>query len=172
MQWMMLQQDDPEDFVIATGKQHGVREFCELAFAELGISLSWEEEGADEAGKIPAVEEGAIMDNPPQKIRVGDIVIRIDPRYFRPIEVNSPLEDATKTREKLGWSSQISFENMVSEMVLEDLNIARRNDLCSTHGSFAHQQFRDQWPCTSQIRLYDKYINNKHPELNQAKILL
>jgi GDPmannose 4,6-dehydratase len=156
MQWMMLQQDAPEDFVIATGVQHSVREFCDLAFAELGIRLAWEGEGADEAGRIASVDKekisAAVAGNVPgagqiiagsQNIALGQlvtehligaVVVRVDPRYFRPTEVDTLLGDPSKAREKLGWVPEISFEDMVAEMVREDLIISRRDNLCRQHG--------------------------------------
>jgi len=134
MQWMMLQQNDPEDFVIATGEQHSVREFCELAFAELGIKLSWEGQGADETGRINAVEGDLLSQS-----RIGERIIRIDPGYFRPTEVDSLLGDASKAKEKLGWMPEIPFRQLVTEMVQEDLNIAKRDNLCSTHGFYVQK---------------------------------
>ncbi|MCF8112027.1 MAG: GDP-mannose 4,6-dehydratase [Desulfobacteraceae bacterium] len=134
--WLMLQQEEPEDFVIATGEQHSVREFCEKAFGELGLNLAWEGEGIKETGVIASVEDkGAEV--------VGNIkgktVIRIDSRYFRPTEVESLLGDASKAREKLGWVPEISFQEMVSEMVQEDMTLARRDHLCRTHGFYVCQ---------------------------------
>jgi len=134
MQWMMLQQDEPEDFVIATGEQHSVREFCELAFAELGIRLAWEGQGANETSRIDAVEGDLIPEN-----RIGETIIRIDPGYFRPTEVDSLLGDATKAREKLGWTPEIPFRQLVTEMVQEDLNTAKRDNLCSEHGFYVQK---------------------------------
>ena len=118
MQWLMLQQDEPEDFVIATGEQHSVREFCELAFSELGINLSWEGQGVNEVGK-----------DEQERVRV-----QVDPRYFRPTEVQSLLGNPAKAREKLGWTPEIPFTDMVKEMVLHDLSLAKRDKLCNDHG--------------------------------------
>ena len=134
MQWMMLQQDEPEDFVIATGEQHSVREFCELAFAELGIKLAWEGEGVDETGRIDTVQGDLVSKN-----HIGDTIIRIDPGYFRPTEVDSLLGDASKAKEKLGWMPEIPFRQLVTEMVQEDLKTAKRDNLCSEHGFYVQK---------------------------------
>ncbi len=118
-QWLMLQQEQPEDFVIASGEQHSVREFAELAGAALGMHLEWQGEG---------VEERGIDTNS------GRVVIRIDPRYFRPTEVESLLGDASKAREKLGWVPEIDFQTLVNEMVAEDLDLARRDSMMVRQG--------------------------------------
>ncbi|MGM0540027.1 MAG: GDP-mannose 4,6-dehydratase, partial [Thermodesulfobacteriota bacterium] len=143
MQWLMLQQDEPEDFVIATGEQHSVREFCELAFAELGIGLKWEGEGIEEVG---IVENAGILEcwnagmgrqepgNRKAAVEIGQVLVRIDPRYFRPTEVDSLLGDPSKARQKLGWTPEISFQDMVREMVQYDYNLAQRDKLCNDHG--------------------------------------
>lgn len=120
--WLMLQQDQPEDFVVATGVQRSVRDFVNAAAKELGMSLSWEGTGIEEKG---FVSEG------PNK---GQLMVAVDPRYFRPTEVDALLGDPTKAREKLGWSPQISFEELVAEMVREDLQIAQRDKLVKEHG--------------------------------------
>jgi GDPmannose 4,6-dehydratase len=135
MQWLMLQQDQPEDYVIATGEQHSVREFCDLAFAELGIQLRWEGEGVKEVG---IVENAGIGRQEPgnrkSAVEIGQVVIRIDPRYFRPTEVDSLLGDPSKARQKLGWIPEISFQDMVKEMVQNDYTLAQRDKLCNDHG--------------------------------------
>jgi GDPmannose 4,6-dehydratase len=118
MQWLMLQQERPEDFVIATGEQHSVREFVVRAAAELGIRIRFEGTGVNECGYD---ERGAC-------------VVRIDPRYFRPTEVDSLLGDATKARTKLGWTPTTSFAELVAEMVREDLKAAERDELVKKHG--------------------------------------
>lgn len=118
-QWLMLQQPEPEDFVIATGEQHSVREFVELAGARLGMRIRWEGEGADEVG-IDA--------------RKGQRVVRIDKRYFRPTEVETLLGDPAKARAKLGWQARTSFTDLVKEMVDEDLATARRDSSLATQG--------------------------------------
>ena len=117
-QWLMLQQEQPEDFVIATGAQYSVREFIGAAANELGLSINWRGNGVDEKGYDTK----------------GNCIIAVDPRYFRPTEVDTLLGDASKAREKLGWSPRISFSELVSEMVREDLKSAERDELVKTHG--------------------------------------
>ncbi|MEW6500754.1 MAG: GDP-mannose 4,6-dehydratase [Thermodesulfobacteriota bacterium] len=118
MQWLMLQQEEPEDFVIATGVQYSVRDFVNAVARELGMSLRWEGEG---------VKEKAYGAN-------GKVVVAVDPRYFRPTEVETLLGDATKAKEKLGWVPKIGFDELVSEMVREDLKDAERDELIKRHG--------------------------------------
>ena len=129
MQWMMLQQDAPEDFVIATGQQYSVREFIRWTAEELGISLEFSGEGVDEIATVT----GVAGDMAPA-VRPGDVVLRIDPRYFRPAEVETLLGDPSQAREKLGWVPEISAQEMCSEMVEEDLRTARRHALLRAHG--------------------------------------
>ena len=129
MQWMMLQQDAPEDFVIATGQQYSVREFIRWTAAELGIQLRFDGEGVDEH----AVVESVTSDLAPA-VKPGQIVMRIDPRYFRPAEVETLLGDPTKAKEKLGWTPQITAQEMCAEMVASDLQTARRHRLLKEHG--------------------------------------
>lgn len=129
MQWMMLQQDQAEDFVIATGVQYSVRQFIIWSAKELGISLRFEGSGIDEVGIVESVEG----DDAPN-LNIGDVILRIDPRYFRPAEVETLLGDPAKAKEKLGWTPQITVQEMCSEMVIEDLNIAKRHALLKTHG--------------------------------------
>ena len=129
MQWMMLQQDAAEDFVIATGKQYSVREFITWAAQELGITLAFSGSGVDEIATVDAIEG----DSAPG-LSVGDVVMRIDPRYFRPAEVETLLGDPTKAKEKLGWVPQITAQQMCAEMVREDLKTARRHALLKEHG--------------------------------------
>ena len=129
MQWLMLQQDVADDFVIATGKQYSVRHFVEAAAAELGIRLHWEGRGVDEKGIVAAIEG-----NKAPGVAVGQNIVAVDPRYFRPAEVETLLGDPTKAKEKLGWSPSIGFEEMVQEMVREDLVIAKRHALLNSHG--------------------------------------
>jgi len=119
MQWLMLQQEIPDDFVIATGEQHSVREFIELAGMELGITIKWEGTGID--------EKGINTDN-------GKTIVSIDPTYFRPTEVETLLGDPTKAKEKLGWEPEISFEALVREMVKADLEEAKRDELIKRSG--------------------------------------
>jgi GDPmannose 4,6-dehydratase len=126
-QWLMLQQETPEDFVIATGEQHAVREFVERAGALLGMRIEWQGRGGDEQG-IDA--------------QTKRVVVRIDPRYFRPTEVETLLGDPGKAREKLGWTARTSFDQLVSEMVAEDLEIARRDALVQREGfrTYSHHE--------------------------------
>lgn len=129
MQWLMLQQDEPDDFVIATGKQFSVRHFVEAAAAELGIRLRWEGKGVEEKGIVCFIDG----DKAPGVV-LGQEIVAVDPRYFRPAEVETLLGDPTKAKEKLGWSPQITFEEMVQEMVREDLVVAKRHALLKSHG--------------------------------------
>ena len=129
MQWMMLQQDQPEDFVIATGQQHSVREFIHWSAEELGIALRFEGSGVDEVGVVEAV-----TGNVTTAVKPGDVIVRIDPRYCRPAEVDTLLGDPTKAREKLGWAPEISAREVCAEMVAADLSTARRHALLKVHG--------------------------------------
>ncbi len=134
MQWLMLQQEQPEDFVIATGVQHSVRDFINLAAAELGMTLAWHGKGVEEYATISAApaECGA---------RIGAKILAVDPRYFRPAEVESLLGDPTKAREKLGWTPKTSFAELVQEMMAEDLKLARRDSLIEQSGYRAFSYF-------------------------------
>jgi len=118
MMWLMLQQDAPDDFVIATGEQHSVREFVDAAAGELGIRMTWQGEGVDETGTD----------------QEGRVIVRVDPRYFRPAEVETLLGDPSKAKQKLGWVPAIRFEELVTEMVREDLKDAERDELCKREG--------------------------------------
>lgn len=129
MQWMMLQQEQPEDFVIATGVQYSVRQFLTWSAAELGITLRYEGVGVDEVAVVDAIEG----DDAPA-LKVGDIVARIDHRYFRPAEVETLLGDPAKAKAKLGWEPEITVQEMCAEMVAEDLKIARQHALLKSHG--------------------------------------
>ena len=129
MQWMMLQQDQPEDFVIATGVQYSVRQFIEWSARELGITLRFEGQGIDEHAVVQAVDG----DKAPA-VKVGDVLVRVDPRYFRPTEVDTLLGDPTKAKEKLGWVPEITVQEMCAEMVAEDLKAAQRHALLKAHG--------------------------------------
>jgi len=126
-QWLILQQDKPDDYVIATGEQYSVRDFIEHAVGHLGIKLSWEGKGPNEIGKV-----AENIDNEGPK--PGDVIVRIDPRYFRPTEVESLLGDASKAKKQLGWEPKISFTELVEEMVKEDLAIARRDSHVAKEG--------------------------------------
>jgi len=129
MQWMMLQQDKAEDFVIATGLQYSVREFITWSAAELGVELEFTGSGIDEIATVTAVT-GDLTPH----IAVGDVVMRIDPRYFRPAEVETLLGNPAKAKSLLGWTPEISAQEMCAEMVVEDLRAARRHALLKTHG--------------------------------------
>jgi GDPmannose 4,6-dehydratase len=129
MQWMMLQQDTPEDFVVATGEQHSVRDFIRWSAAELGIELEFEGEGEDEAARVKCVTS-----NLAPAVKEGDVIVRVDPRYFRPAEVETLLGDPSRAKEKLGWEPSITARETCAEMVEEDLKIARRYALLKEHG--------------------------------------
>ena len=129
MQWMMLQQDRPEDFVIATGVQVSVREFITMSAARLGITLRFEGHGVEETGTVAAVTGDAAP-----AVKPGDVIVRIDPRYFRPAEVETLLGDPTKAKEKLGWTPQITLAQMIDEMVASDLEAAKQHALLKQHG--------------------------------------
>ncbi len=122
MQWLMLQQEEPEDFVIATGVQYSVRDFVNAAAAELGMKIEWRGKGVDEKGYDPA----------------GKCIVAVDPRYFRPSEVETLLGDPSRAKEKLGWVPRITFPELVSEMMREDLKSAERDQLVKKHGFSAH----------------------------------
>ncbi|MBN1415823.1 MAG: GDP-mannose 4,6-dehydratase [Bacteroidales bacterium] len=124
--WMMLQQDKPDDFVIATGETHSVREFVEKAFHEVGIEIIWEGKGIKEVGKDR---------------ETGEIFVHVDPRYFRPTEVDFLLGDPTKARKELGWEASVSFDELVKLMVREDLKDAEKDQLCGNAGYRVYNQF-------------------------------
>ena len=119
MQWMMLQQDAPDDFCIATGRQYSVRDFCNAAYAHIGKTIRWEGSGVDEKGYDAETRQQ---------------IVAVDPRYFRPTEVETLLGDPTKAKEKLGWEPEITFDEMVHEMMENDLQLARRDVLVKEHG--------------------------------------
>ncbi len=126
MQWLMLQQEEPDDFVIATGKQHSVKEVIETAAVQLGISIRWEGKGVEEKG---VNEEN------------NKIIVAVDPGYFRPTEVDNLLGDASKAKEKLGWEPRISFHQLISEMVIEDMKEAQKDNLCRQEGYKTYDHF-------------------------------
>jgi GDPmannose 4,6-dehydratase len=128
MQWLMLQQQEAEDFVIATGVQYSVRQFVEVAAKELGITLAFEGEGEQEIAKITAIS------NPDLKCKVSDVIVQVDPRYFRPTEVETLLGDPTKAKVKLGWTPKTTFNELVQEMVQSDYESAKRDSLVKAHG--------------------------------------
>ncbi len=129
MQWMMLQQEQPDDFVIATGVQYSVRQFIVWSAQELGITLKFEGEGIHETGTVVAIDG----DKAPA-LNVGDIIVKIDPRYFRPAEVETLLGDPAKAKKELGWVPEITVQEMCAEMVAEDLKVAKRHALLKEHG--------------------------------------
>lgn len=129
MQWMMLQQDTPEDFVIATGKQYSVREFITWSAAELGIELEFKGEGVEETGTVVSVDQSKAP-----SVKPGDVIVHVDPRYFRPAEVETLLGDPTKAKEKLGWVPEITAQEMCAEMVANDVIEAKRSKLLRDHG--------------------------------------
>ncbi len=135
MQWLMLQQPEPEDYVIATGRQYSVREFIDLAAQLLGIALQWRGSGIDETGIVESTGGHT-------GLRPGQVIVRIDPRYFRPTEVDSLLGDAGKARDKLGWVPRTTFAELVREMVDADLAAARKYALVKSNGfaAFAHHE--------------------------------
>jgi GDPmannose 4,6-dehydratase len=136
MQWLMMQQDQPEDFVIATGVQYSVRQFVEYAALELGIEIVWSGEGVDEIGTVKAVHSDEV------KCSVGSRIVAIDERYFRPAEVETLLGDASKARQKLGWTPKIGLAELVQEMVREDLKSAKRDYMVRQAGfaTFDHHE--------------------------------
>ncbi len=129
MQWMMLQQAQAKDYVIATGVQYSVRQFIEKSAAELGVTLRFEGQGVNEVGVV-----AAITGDKAQALKVGDVIVRVDPHYFRPAEVETLLGDPSKAKEDLGWIPQITLDEMVKEMVAADLEQARKHALLSRHG--------------------------------------
>jgi GDPmannose 4,6-dehydratase len=129
MQWMMLQQEVAKDYVIATGVQYNVRQFIEMAARELGITLAWKGEGVSEKAVVASAEG----DKAPA-VKVGDVIVSVDPRYFRPAEVETLLGDPAKAKTDLGWVPQITLQEMVVEMVASDLVDARRHALLNHHG--------------------------------------
>jgi GDPmannose 4,6-dehydratase len=140
MQWLMLQQDTAEDFVIATGRQFSVREFVMRSAAVLGLDLEFQGQGVDEVAVVAAVRptRGDLR----SRCKPGDVVLRIDPRYFRPTEVQTLLGDATKARERLGWAPTTTFQEMVEEMVEHDYSAARRDSMVKLAGfrAFDHHE--------------------------------
>ncbi len=124
--WMVLQQDEPDDFVVATGEAHSVREFVEKSFHEIGIEIAWEGAGVDEVGKDR---------------NTGKTIVRIEPRYFRPTEVEFLLGDPSKAKEKLGWEPKVSFDELVKTMVREDLKEAEKDQLCRKEGFQTYNHF-------------------------------
>ena len=129
MQWMMLQQEQPDDFVIATGKQISVREFVRMSALELGVCLDFNGTGIDEVAVVSSVDSRLAP-----SISIGDVIVRVDPRYFRPAEVETLLGDPSKAKELLGWVPEITVQEMCSEMVAHDLDQAKQKSLLKSHG--------------------------------------
>ena len=129
MQWLMLQQDQAEDFVIATGVQFSVRQFIEWSAGELGITLKFEGQGVGEIAVVEKIEGGKAS-----ALKLGQVVVRIDPRYFRPTEVETLLGDPSKAKSKLGWEPEITVQQMCREMVVADLQEAQRHALLKANG--------------------------------------
>jgi GDPmannose 4,6-dehydratase len=130
--WLMLQQDQPEDFVIATGVQYSVRQFVERAAAELGITVAFQGEGESEVGVVAKVTGDKA------KCKPGDVIVRVDPRYFRPTEVETLQGDPSKAKARLGWEPSTTFEELVREMVQADYSAARRDSLVKMAGFQAY----------------------------------
>jgi len=133
MQWLMLQQDVADDFVIATGEQHSVREFVTLTAKHLGISLQWEGKGEKEQGIVVDVGVDA-------RVKVGDVIVQVDPRYFRPTEVETLLGNPAKAKEKLGWVPTTTFPQLVEEMITKDLQEAKKDTLVQKHGFSVYER--------------------------------
>ena len=130
--WLILQQERPDDYVIATGEKHSVRDFVEVAFKEIGVEIEWRGEGVNEVGIVCRLHQD--VGGPELRIKEDDVIVEVDPRYFRPTEVDLLLGDASKARAALGWEPAISFGEMVSQMVKEDLEEASRDQLCKESG--------------------------------------
>nr|WP_024965020.1 GDP-mannose 4,6-dehydratase [Pantoea sp. IMH] len=133
MQWMMLQQEQPEDFVIATGVQYSVRQFVEMAAEELGITLRFEGEGIEEKGIVTTV-----TGNNAPGVKPGDVIVSVDPRYFRPAEVETLLGDPSKAYKKLNWKPETTLKEMIAEMIAKDLEAAKKHVLMKSHGYDVH----------------------------------
>ncbi len=147
MQWLMLQQEEPDDFVIATGRQFSVRDFVNATAAELGLTLAWQGSGLDETGTVAAVDAARLARTSGRQsvechVKAGDVIVRVDPRYFRPTEVETLLGDPAKAKKKLGWEPKTSFEDMVAEMTREDLQLSMRDAVCKVAGfrTFSHNE--------------------------------
>lgn len=145
MQWLMLQQEKPQDFVIATGRQFSVRDFVTVAAKELGISLEWQGQGVDEKAVISGIDEAVLEQLCPKALgmkiaaKVGDTIVAVDPIYFRPTEVETLLGNPAQAKESLGWEPKISFEDVVKEMAVHDLLIAAKDKLCLDSGFTVYQ---------------------------------
>lgn len=134
MQYLMLQQETPEDYVIATGKQLSVRDFINTAATTLGITLSWSGSGLDETATVTEVAANNVSNEVTEHIKPGDVIIRVDQSYYRPAEVDSLLGDASKARQTLGWQPKIDLQTMVKEMLVWDLDKSKQNALLRSRG--------------------------------------
>jgi GDPmannose 4,6-dehydratase len=139
MQWLMLQQDEPEDFVIATGQQISVRQFVTLAAETLGIELEWRGKGLHEKAVVTAIADDAILVTDEVLIKVGQVIVQVDPKYFRPAEVETLLGDPSMAKQKLGWQPTSTLAEMIEEMVTNDLDLARRQALLKSKGYTVNQ---------------------------------
>jgi GDPmannose 4,6-dehydratase len=137
-QWLILQQKQPEDYVIATGRQYSVRDFVDGAAKELGITLKWKGKGTKEVGVVDSVDQSRVTSHQLRSPKRGDTIVRVDRRYFRPTEVDTLLGDARKARRKLGWKAKTTFKQLVAEMIREDLKSAERDELVKRHGFSAY----------------------------------
>ena len=145
-QWLILQQEEPDDYVIATGEQYSVRKFCELAFSEVGIQLEWEGKGISERGMIKDIQPSALLKKYDRRDQLrelhhGQTVVAIDSRYFRPTEVETLLGDPSKAQKKLGWKREISFDQMVQEMIEHDLKEGMREAIWKQKGFAIQDSF-------------------------------
>lgn len=152
MQWLMLQQEKPDDFVIATGRQFSVRDFVNAAAAEMGLTLNWQGRGVDEIATVACINEEVLQKAAGDRtkggvalacgLKAGDSIVRVDPRYFRPTEVETLLGNPTKAKTLLGWEPKTSFEDMVAEMAREDLALSLRDAVCKVAGfkTFSHNE--------------------------------
>lgn len=134
MQWLMLQQDKPEDFVIATGIQYSVRQFIEFSAKRLGVTLRWEGKGVDEKGLVDKISPSTAIEEKELVLKEGDVIVRVDPRYFRPAEVDTLLGDPSHAKKQLGWEPKITLDEMIAEMMAHDLDQARRHALLERQG--------------------------------------
>ena len=139
MQWLMLQQDEPEDFVIATGKQYTVRDFINKSANALGITLRFEGEGLNEVGKVESIDANIAAKD--ITLKPGDIIVAVDEKYYRPTEVDTLLGDPAKAKTKLGWETRVTLDEMIEEMIENDLQIAKRNRLLIKSGYDVNQPF-------------------------------
>ncbi len=138
-QWLILQQEEPDDYVIATGEQHSVREFCERAFNDLGIQLEWKGKGVSEQGVIAGIQPSPLLEKYSKQCKLpalqpGRVLVQVDPNYFRPSEVETLLGNPTKAKQNLNWQPEISFEELIAEMIAFDLNEAVRDAVCERNG--------------------------------------